>query len=96
MTLVVLDISMSLDGFVTGPGVDVDHGLGIGGEPIHEWALEGKTPADREVLERASARSGAVVMGRRTFDLVDGPQGWSEEMGTEPSRARRLRRPTSW
>ena len=27
------------------------------------------------------ARSGAVIMGRRLFDMVDGPDGWSAEMG---------------
>jgi dihydrofolate reductase len=81
MTKVVFDISMSLDGFVTGPGADVHHGLGIGGEPIHEWVFDAKTDTDQEVLEQASARSGAVLMGRRTFDIVDGPDGWSEDVG---------------
>lgn len=30
----IADISMSLDGYVTAPGVDQEHGLGIGGERI--------------------------------------------------------------
>jgi len=29
---VIADISMSLDGYVTAPGVDQEHGLGIGGD----------------------------------------------------------------
>jgi len=36
---------------------------------------------DTEILEGATAQSGAVVMGRRLFDIVDGPGGWNEEMG---------------
>jgi dihydrofolate reductase len=29
----------------------------------------------------ANAASGAVVMGRRLFDIVNAPDGWNEEMG---------------
>jgi dihydrofolate reductase len=36
---------------------------------------------DTEILEGATAASGAVVMGRRLFDTVDGPGGWNEDMG---------------
>jgi hypothetical protein len=35
MTKVVAGITMSLDGFVTGPDPDLEHGLGRGGEPLH-------------------------------------------------------------
>ena len=77
---VVADITMSLDGYVTGPKPDLEHGLGHGGEPLHDWVMKGD-PIDAAILQRAVDRSGAVVMGRRTFDLVDGPHGWSEDMG---------------
>jgi dihydrofolate reductase len=77
MGRVLLDITMSLDGFVTGPGADLTHGLGIGGEPLHDWITADQTDADREAFERTSTGIGAVLMGRRTFDLIDGPQGWS-------------------
>ena len=36
---------------------------------------------DAEVLRAATEASGAVVMGRRLFDVVDGPQGWDDTMG---------------
>ena len=81
MTKVVADISMSLDGFVTGPDPDLAHGLGRGGEPLHTWAMESDDAVDAEVLREATDRSGAVVMGRRLFDIVDGPHGWDDEMG---------------
>jgi dihydrofolate reductase len=77
---VVADITMSLDGFVTGPAPDLDHGLGHGGEPLHAWVF-GDDPVDAAVLQRSMDRSGAVVMGRRTFDVVDGPNGWNDEIG---------------
>ena len=52
MTKVIADISMSLDGFVTGPGPDPDleHGLGHGGEPLHTWAIDSDDPVDAAVL----------------------------------------------
>jgi hypothetical protein len=31
MGKVAMDISISLDGFVTAPGTDLEHGLGVGG-----------------------------------------------------------------
>ena len=80
MTRVVGDISISLDGFVTGPNAGPDNGLGDGGEALHTWAFS-DDPVDREQLRTATARSGAVVLGRRLFDVVDGPQGWDDEVG---------------
>ena len=79
MSLVIGDITVSLDGYVTGPDPDADHGLGRNAEGLHAWALHSDHPVDRGVVERHSAASGAVVMGRRTFDIVD--QAWTDERG---------------
>lgn len=81
MTRVIADITMSLDGFVTGPDPDLEHGLGRGGEPLHTWAVKSDHEVDDRILRESTEESGAVVMGRRLFDIVDGPLGWSEEMG---------------
>lgn len=73
MSKVIADISMSLDGYVTAPGVDQEHGLGIGGEAIHAWVLEEpRSPVDEAVLADSFEDTGAVVMGRRLYDIVDG------------------------
>ncbi|MGW7286098.1 dihydrofolate reductase family protein [Streptomyces sp. NPDC054847] len=80
MTRIIADISVSLDGFVTGPDPGPDNGLGTGGEALHTWAFS-DDPDDRRVLREATARSGAVVLGRRLFDVVDGPNGWDDETG---------------
>lgn len=81
MPKVIADISMSLDGYVTGPDVDLDHGLGRGGEALHTWALTSDDEVDARILRDATEGTGAVIMGRRLFDIIDGPQGWSDEMG---------------
>ncbi|KOX25632.1 MULTISPECIES: dihydrofolate reductase family protein [unclassified Streptomyces] len=80
MTRIIADISVSLDGFVTGPDPGPDNGLGTGGEALHTWAFS-DDPEDRRRLREGTARSGAVVLGRRLFDVVDGPGGWDDEIG---------------
>ena len=79
MPKVIADITMSLDGYVTGPLADSQHGLGDVDE-LHTWVAD-QDPVDIEILERIAATTGAVVMGRRLFDIVDGPNGWTRDMG---------------
>jgi len=80
MTRIIADISVSLDGFVTGPNPGLENGLGDGGEALHTWAFS-DDPDDRRLVAEATTRSGAVVLGRRLFDIVDGPGGWNDEVG---------------
>ncbi|WP_019806305.1 dihydrofolate reductase family protein [Saccharomonospora halophila] len=80
---VVVDISVSVDGYVAAPGTDARHGLGVGGEVLHEWvwAEQRSSDADTGILDEAVTRTGAVVLGRRTFEFVDGPHGWNDDIG---------------
>ncbi|WP_305786531.1 dihydrofolate reductase family protein [Symbioplanes lichenis] len=80
MSKVVADISMSLDGFVTGPDPGPLAGLGRDADGLHTWAFADDA-VDREVLASATDATGVVVMGRRTFDVIDGPEGWSDTVG---------------
>ena len=80
MTKVITDITMSLDGFVTGPNAGPKAGLGDNGMPLHDWVFNGHE-VDEAVLANATQRSGAVVMGRNLFDVVDSPDGWSDDIG---------------
>jgi len=80
MTKVIADISISVDGFVTGPNVSLTNGMGDGGMALHAWAF-GDDPDDQRMLTEGMDRSGAVVLGRNLFDIVDGPDGWSDEVG---------------
>jgi dihydrofolate reductase len=85
---VSFDITTSLDGFVAGPNDGLEHPLGEGGEKLHEWVyglaswrephgLEGgETGRDSEVLEEAMRNVGAIIIGRRMFDLA---RGWGDE-----------------
>ncbi|GAB3414254.1 dihydrofolate reductase family protein [Flindersiella endophytica] len=70
-------MSMSLDGFVTGPNVSREHPLGVGGDPLHEWIVSG-TEQDEELLTWMARGAGAVVMGRRSYDQCEGDGGWGD------------------
>ncbi len=80
MTRIVADITLSLDGFVTGPDPSPTNGLGTGGDVLHRWAFS-DDPDDQRILREGTKRSGAVILGRRLFDVVDGPEGWDEQVG---------------
>ena len=80
MSQVIVDISVSLDGYVTGPNVGIGNGLGDGGMALHDWVFHG-TDADQAILDAAFDATGAVIQGRNLFDIIDAPGGWNEEMG---------------
>src|SRR5688500_5863750 len=84
MPEVIADITMSLDGFVAPPG---EAGDGVGSvDELQAWVMD-QDPVDAEILERATAATGAVVMGRRLFDIVDQPGVWTKDMayGAKPA-----------
>jgi dihydrofolate reductase len=70
------EMSVSLDGFVTGPNVGVDNPLGDGGELLHEWMFAGRTAAEsRAYEEQVFAPVGAIVIGRTMADVGIGLWG---------------------
>ena len=85
MGKVVVDISMSLDGFVAGPNPTLEEPLGEKGEELHEWVVRtnywrerhglegGEEDEDSEVIREASSSVGATVMGRKMFSGGSGP-----------------------
>lgn len=77
MGKVFADQSMSLDGFSAGANVGVGNEMGDGGEALHEWMFRegGKSGHRGEALEDLFGSTGAVVVGRRTFDLGEKPWG---------------------
>jgi len=75
MTRVVFDISMSLDGFITGPNAGIGNPLGDDDGRLHDWMFAAKTDADAAVLDEVYATAGAIVMGRRMFDVGVEPWG---------------------
>jgi dihydrofolate reductase len=77
MSKVVLDVSISLDGFSAGPNVRPDEPMGDGGEQLHDW-VAGKGPdgeVDTRVRQELDASVGATIIGRHTFELGLRPWG---------------------
>jgi dihydrofolate reductase len=75
MGKVIVDITMSLDGFVTGPNDGPGNGLGDGGRILHDWVFSRRTEADRRFLEPPEGAIGSGILGRRTFDIAEGAWG---------------------
>src|SRR5262245_38711758 len=84
MGKVIYDISMSLDGFIAGANARPEMGwagLGDGGERLHDWGFSSEDPRNREIAEAILATTGAVLVGRTTYDHsipnwgADGPTG---------------------
>jgi dihydrofolate reductase len=87
MGKVSIAISMSLDGFVAGPGDDVQH--------LFKWYFGGSheievqkgrftlkvSPESAPILEESMQNTGAMVAGRRMFDVA---QAWGGNPPFEP------------
>lgn len=74
MGATVLYMSMSLDGFIAGPNVADDNGIGDGGARLHEWVFPPDGPVNTQVVAEFMS-TGAVVAGRGTFEPANGWQG---------------------
>lgn len=91
MAKVVAEMSVSADGYTAGPDDSKAAPMGRGGLVLHDWMLHGTPyevgihPSyrgffaadgpDRDALARGFEGVGAMVFGRRTYDLVDGWNG---------------------
>lgn len=86
MGKVITSITMSLDGFVAGPNDGHELPLGEGGERLFEWYYAGDTDVkfpsgmnvpfkvsreSAQVLEEGIKTTGAMVAGRRMFDIAN-------------------------
>jgi len=100
MSKLRFNITMSLDGYVAGPHQSVQHPLGVGGEPLHDWALKlktfrelhgdgggGETGVNDDIVRETFANIGATIMGRNMFGGGPGPWGikpWNGWWGKNP------------
>jgi dihydrofolate reductase len=87
MAKVVAGITTSVDGYIAGPNDGPGKGLGEGGERLHYWVFGGPWTYDDEPeggpagedaawLAEVSARVGAVVGGRSTYEAAG---HWGDE-----------------
>jgi dihydrofolate reductase len=89
MTELKLDISVSADGYVAGPGPSLDDPLGKRGEELHEWAFAasawreahgregGEGGVDSDVITEHVESVGATIMGRKMYS--GGSGGWEDD-----------------
>ncbi len=88
MSKVKFSVTMSLDGYMAGPNQTLKEPLGVGGEELHDWAVQlaafqelhgkkgGAVNASSAVMQEMFENVGAVVMGRNMFA---GPGEWKPD-----------------
>jgi dihydrofolate reductase len=86
MGSVVVDLTISLDGFIAGDGDGPYLPLGRGGERLFTWMTAGPESnrmehrlappdASKVVVDEWMKGGGAIISGRRTFDIANGWKG---------------------
>lgn len=82
MSKITAGITISVDGYITGPDDGPGQGLGVGGERLHSWVFGGPwsysssergspLPEDEAWLNQSVATLGAVICGRGTYEAAD-------------------------
>ncbi len=75
MGKVIFGLSVSLDGFIADKNDDVSQVFAWMGRAMEQF---------HEVVGDTLGETGAVIMGHRSFDEIDGEQGWVFPDGTAP------------
>jgi dihydrofolate reductase len=89
---IIAAVAISVDGFAAGPGDGPGQPLGLGGEQLFTWFEDGDTPgrfypwmnmsaASAAAFDGFIARIGAVITGRRTYDIAQAWEGQGEVPG---------------
>jgi dihydrofolate reductase len=82
MKKVIAAITMSVDGYITGPNDGPGKGLGDGGERLHYWVFGGPwtyenepqgepVGEEAEYLDAMTARVGAIIIGRNMYEAAE-------------------------
>jgi dihydrofolate reductase len=72
-------MAASVDGYITARDAGPEHGLGVGGEVLHDWYFDGESQSrvvpelrmsetSRDFVDGFAGRTGAVIVGRHTYD----------------------------
>ncbi|WP_029138441.1 dihydrofolate reductase family protein [Nakamurella lactea] len=70
-----LDMTMSLDGFIAGPDDNRQAPLGDGGFRLFNWLDRRNDPGPNGQMYAEAMATGALLSGRRTYELADHWQG---------------------
>jgi dihydrofolate reductase len=75
MATIRLYMTMSLDGYVTGPQDSPDHPMGIGGMRLFNWLDRRNDPGPSGQVYAEALATRALIAGRRTYEHADRWQG---------------------
>jgi dihydrofolate reductase len=80
---VVIDMSMSLDGYIAAPNDTPEQGLGEDGMRLHNWMFDDPS-VFKDVFGDLVENTGAVIMGRRSYDNSIEEWGGKGPLGEVP------------
>ena len=83
MGSVVIDMSMSLDGYIAAPNDNPQQGLGEDGMRLHNWIFDDPSVFER-IYGNLLEETGAVILGRRTYDNSIEAWGGKGPLGDVP------------
>ncbi len=80
--MITTGLSTSLDGFIAGADDTPELPLGVGGDRLFEWFGDGDAPSryypsfrmsavSAQFFDEFAGRQGAVISGRRTYDIAN-------------------------
>ena len=70
MGKVIAEITMSLDGFIAGPGISSKDPKGTNGQRLHEWIFNKATETDKAMIAKIMNSTGAVITGNHTYSTA--------------------------
>ena len=70
MSKTILNITMSLDGYIAGKNISANDPLGINGPLLHKWIFEDATDTDKKILSDSIENAGAVILGSTTYNTA--------------------------
>jgi dihydrofolate reductase len=70
MGTIRLYMSISLDGYVTGPRDDAENPMGVGGFRLFNWLDRRNDPGPNGQVYAEAMATRAIISGRRTFELA--------------------------
>jgi len=93
MGKIVASITMSVDGYITGPGDGPEYGLGQGGERLHYWVMGGPWTyegghdfamhgPDKQFYDELVSTMASGVVGRGMYDAAGAWGGTNPFPGT--------------
>src|SRR5438477_4703645 len=81
MTKLRFSVTMSLDGYVAGPNQTLKEPLGVGGEALHDWAVELAAFSEAHGKKGGVVNASSLIMHKRFGNVAGGTMARNRSAG---------------